>query len=51
MGCESSTSNVTETTKYPPRRRNMKSGFEENHRKKLLQAIEWNDASDFAVAS
>ena len=29
----------------------MKSGYEESHRKKLLDAIEWNDASDFAVAS
>lgn len=51
MGCESSTSNVTEATMYPPRKRNIISGYEENLRKQLLQAIEWNDASDFAVAS
>jgi hypothetical protein len=29
----------------------MKSGYDEDFRKELLDAIEWNDASDFAVAS
>lgn len=36
MGCESSTSNVNEIMTEPKRRRNMKSGYEEDLRKKLL---------------
>lgn len=51
MGCESSTSNIQEESMETTRKRNMVSGFEEEVRKKLLEAIEWNDATDFAVSS